>query len=198
MKPRHRIQRLLMPIIRNQPPRRLRQKRRAHQHRTRKHHLQPQWNAPRLRPIKLLRPKRHKTPRNTADVPERVEHARTHAPIRGVRHFAHVCRPRGRCDGDAEAEDEAPAHEAAEIGARGLDAGADHDDAAADEHAPFPAAEVCGWARDEGANEIADGVDGVDDAGFGRAGVEVEVEVFAVLFVVVDGAHEGAVVAVYA
>lgn len=74
----------------------------------------------------------------------------------------------------------------------------DHDDAAADEHAPFPAAEICCWASDEGSDEVADGVDGVDDTRSWSADVEVEAKVLAVLAIVVDRAHERAVVAVYA
>lgn len=112
-------------------------------------------------------------------------------------HLAHVRRACRRGDGDAEAQDEAPAHEAAEICACSLYAGADHDDAAADEHAPFPAAEICGWASDKGANEVANGVDGVYDAGRGCADIDIEAKVVAILLVIVDGAHERAVIAVY-
>lgn len=54
-----------------------------------------------------------------------------------MRHFGSVGGTSGGSDGDAEAEDEAAAHEAREVVAGGLDAGPyDYDDAA-DEHAPF-------------------------------------------------------------
>lgn len=84
---RHRIQRLLMAIVRNKPARRLRQERRTHQYNTAEHHLQPHRDAPRLRGLNAAGRIRHETAGYAADIPERVEHACTYAAVHGMCHL---------------------------------------------------------------------------------------------------------------
>ena len=114
-----------------------------------------------------------------------------------MRHLTHIRRSRRRRNSHAKSQYKAATHESAQVSARSLYACADDDDGGADEHAPFSALEIRGRACDKGADEVADGVDCVDDAGCGCAFVDVEAEVGAVLVVAVNCAHEGAVVAVY-
>jgi hypothetical protein len=105
-------------------------------------------------------------------------------------HFANICGPCGRSDGDSESQDEATTHEPSEVGTCGLDTCADHDDAAADEHAPFPSSKICCWSCDKRSDQVPNSVDGVYDARSRRADVQIEAKVRAVLFVFVDSAHE--------
>jgi hypothetical protein len=190
MELRHSVQRFLMSIVCNQPSWCLWEKWRTDKHCSRKHHLQPKRYSPGLRALNILRSKRNKTAWNAADVPERVENARTHASIDGMRHFADVCGSCGRCDGNTKPEDEATTHEPTKVGACRLYTCADHDDAAADKHAPFSSSEICCWTCDKRSHQVPNGVDGIYDTRSRRSHVEIEAEVGAILLVFVDGTHE--------
>jgi hypothetical protein len=77
-----------------------------------------------------------------------------------------------------------------------LDTGSKDDDRSPNEHAPLPASEIGGRTCDEASNQVADGINSIDNSCGGCPFLTVEMKVVSVLRIAVNGAHQRPVISV--
>lgn len=192
----HGVECLLVAVVGDEPARGFGEERGAEQYDAGEDHLEPDGDTPGHGAGHGGSTVGNESTWYPSYEPEGIENPREHTTVGGMGHLGGISRPGGGCNGDTEPEDEASAHEASEGCAGSLDAGTDDDDETSQEHSPFAALDVGGRTGNERANQVADGVDGVDDTGRRRSFVDVEAEIASVLRVAVDGAHQRPVVTV--
>lgn len=77
-----------------------------------------------------------------------------------------------------------------------LNAGSNDNDETSQKHPPFAALEITGGSSCEGAHQVTDGVNSVNDTGGRRALVDTEAKVASVLRIRINGSHQGSVITV--
>jgi hypothetical protein len=77
-----------------------------------------------------------------------------------------------------------------------LDTGSKDDDRSPNEHAPLPASKIGGRACYETSNQVAYGIDSINNSRGGCPFLAVEMEVVSVLRITVDGAHQRSVISI--
>jgi hypothetical protein len=150
----------------NSPPRRLRNEPHEDQH---QHTRQP-LHRQRDPPHKLLSPRHEIQPilqpraHNRAEKETCLKPTRQLAPVFRISHFNYITRPSCLHHHSTHAEDEAARLQGTEVLGRGLQDRAHDTNEAADRHPDAAAVAVGAGAGKEGARDVADDVEGGDEA----------------------------------